>query len=231
VIDVMGGVVVHARLGDRAHYQPIRTRLCDSPRIEEVVAALLSLFAFRRLYIADLDALLGLPQQRSALDALRRVAPNLPLWIDAGIRTPAELAVIRQYGTPVLATETLTAAEAGPLLTACPGTVLSIDYRGDRALGEPEFLQRLVQRLGLQPTHVIVLNLARVGGGQGPDLEPIEALRRIAPQSRFYAGGGIRNIQDLQRCRQAGAAGALVASALHDERIGRIDLQNMENWP
>jgi phosphoribosylformimino-5-aminoimidazole carboxamide ribotide isomerase len=224
VIDVMGGVVVHARFGDRAHYQPIRTRLCDSPRVEDVVAALFSLFAFRRLYVADLDALLGLPQQRSSLDAVRRVAPNVPLWIDAGVRTPAELAAIGQYGTPVLATETLTAAEAEPLLAACPEAVLSIDYRGHRALGEPQFLQRLE----FQPAHVIVLNLARVGSGQGPDLEPIEALRRIAPQSRFYAGGGVRNIQDLHRCRQAGVAGALVASALHDGGICRIDLENLE---
>ena len=217
----MGGLVVHARFGDRAHYQPIRSGLCGSPRIEDVVSALLALFAFRHLYIADLDALLGRPQQLSALDAVRRVAPGPRLWIDAGIRTGPELTAIRQYGTPVLATEKLTPLEAEELLAVCPTAVLSVDYRGDRALGDPAFLERL----GIRPARIIAMNLARVGSGQGPDLTSIDALRRLAPTSRFYAAGGVRNAVDLRRCREAGVAGVLVASALHDGRIGRADLE------
>jgi HisA/HisF family protein len=221
VIDVMGGLVVHAQFGDRAHYRPIRSRLCGSPRIEDVVSALLELFAFRHLYVADLDALLGRPQQLPALDAVRRIAPGLSLWIDAGIRTGSQLSAVGARGTPVLATETLAASEAEELLTHCPDAVLSVDYRGERALGDPAFLQQLK----IPPARIIAMNLARVGSGQGPDLTSIDALRRLAPTSRFYAAGGVRNAVDLQRCRQAGVAGVLVASALHDGRIGRADLE------
>jgi phosphoribosylformimino-5-aminoimidazole carboxamide ribotide isomerase len=223
VIDVMGGLVVHARFGDRAHYRPIRSRLCDSPRIEDVVSALLELFSFRRLYVADLDALLGKPQQLGAIDAVRRVAPKLALWIDAAIRTVPELSAIRERGTPVLATEALTVSSAEQLLAICPTAVLSIDYAGDGLIGEPAFLERLKT----WPAHVIAMGLSRVGSGLGPDLKPIEALRGLAPQSRLYVAGGVRNALDLQQCRTAGAAGALVASALHDGRIGPADLERL----
>jgi phosphoribosylformimino-5-aminoimidazole carboxamide ribotide isomerase len=220
VIDLMGGLVVHARLGDRSHYRPIRSCLCATARIEDVVAGLLELFPFRRLYLADLDALLGRPPQLESIDALRRAAPALPLWIDAGIRDGSQLAAIAERGTPVLASEALSAAAAERLLAACPTAILSADYRGERALGEPGLLEQLKH----WPDHVIAMNLERVGSGMGPDLKRIEALRRLAPRARLYVAGGVRNARDLARCRQAGAAGALVASALHDGRISRSDL-------
>ncbi|HEX4584757.1 MAG TPA: HisA/HisF-related TIM barrel protein [Burkholderiaceae bacterium] len=221
VIDLMGGQVVHARFGDRAHYRPIRSRLCASARIQDVVPALLGLFAFRRLYIADLDALLGRARQLSALDTVRQMAPGLPLWIDAGIRDGQGLAAIAERGTPVVATEMLTAAAAERLLAACPTAVLSVDFRGERLVGEPALLQRLQH----WPADVIAMNLARVGSGTGPDLNQIAVLRRVAPRSRLYAAGGVRNGLDLRRCREAGAAGVLVASALHDGRIDRAGLE------
>ena len=219
----MAGRVVRARLGDRAHYQPIRSRLCDSSRIEDVVAALLELFPFRRLYIADLDALLGRPRQWFAIDAVRRVAPRLMLWLDAGLRTAAELSALGEHVTPVLASETLTAAAVEQLLAAFPSAVLSLDYRGDRPLGEPTFLERLQA----WPADVIVMNLTQVGSGLGPDFRALPAVHRRAPQARVYVAGGIRDVPDLRRCCQAGAAGALVASVLHDGRIQRGDLERL----
>jgi phosphoribosylformimino-5-aminoimidazole carboxamide ribotide isomerase len=152
---------------------------------------------------------------------VRQAAPGLPLWIDAGIRDGQDLPEIAERGTPVLATETLSAAAAERLLAACPSAVLSLDFRGERLLGEPALLQRL-QRW---PAHVIAMNLARVGSALGPDLEQIAVLRRLAPRSRWYAAGGVRNGQDLRGCREAGAAGVLVASALHDGCITRADVE------
>jgi phosphoribosylformimino-5-aminoimidazole carboxamide ribotide isomerase len=223
VIDLMGGQVVHARLGDRAHYQPIRSRICNSAAIEPVVHALLALFGFRCLYVADLDALQGRPRQLAAIDAVRRAAPGQRLWIDAAVRDRADLHQVAERGTPVLASETLSPSAAESLLAACPQAVLSIDYHGIRFIGDPTWLQRCSQ----WPADVIAMNLAHVGSNLGPDLKLIEALRRRAPRSRVYVGGGVRNATDLRRCREAGAAGALLASALHDGRMGRADLEDV----
>ena len=162
-------------------------------------------------------------RSRSSIDAVRRLAPGLPLWIDAGIRDRQDLRCIAELGTPVLASETLTADVAEPLLAEAPGAVLSIDYRGDQFLGEPALLER-PQRW---PARVIAMNLARVGSRLGPDLDRVEALRRLSPRSRVYVAGGVRGAPDLHACRSAGAAGVLVASALHDGRIQRADLMQL----
>jgi len=219
----MGGIVVHARRGDREHYRPIRSRLCDSARVQDVVAALLGLFAFRHLYVADLDALRGGRRQLRALDSIRHAAPGLLLWIDAGVRDRRDLSAIAARGTPVLASETLGAAHAERLFEACPAAVLSVDYRGRRLMGEAALLE-LAPRW---PARVIAMNLARVGSGLGPDLKRVQALHRLAPHARLYAAGGVRNAADLRRCGAGGAAGALVASALHDGRIQAADLARM----
>ena len=58
VLDLKGGEVVHARAGERERYLPIRSRLAAGSAPAAVVDGLLSVAPFRRIYIADLDALL-----------------------------------------------------------------------------------------------------------------------------------------------------------------------------
>lgn len=62
---------------------------------------------------------------------------------------------------------------------------------------------------------IIVLDLARVGMGTGPDLAMLRELRRALPRVELASGGGIRDAADLQRLADAGADAALVGSALH----------------
>jgi phosphoribosylformimino-5-aminoimidazole carboxamide ribotide isomerase len=59
-----------------------------------------------------------------------------------------------------------------------------------------------------------VLDLARVGSGSGVDLELMSAVRRAAPRVALFAGGGVRNAEDLDALARAGCDGALVATAL-----------------
>jgi phosphoribosylformimino-5-aminoimidazole carboxamide ribotide isomerase len=71
---------------------------------------------------------------------------------------------------------------------------------------------------------VIVIDLARVGTGRGLDLEMIARVRTAAPDLTLLAGGGVRGFEDLVRLADAGCDGALVATALHDGRIGVRDV-------
>jgi phosphoribosylformimino-5-aminoimidazole carboxamide ribotide isomerase len=95
-----------------------------------------------------------------------------------------------------------------------------LDFRGDVFQGPPE----LLARPDLWPPRIIVMTLARVGGGAGPDLERLAAIRRAAGPRDVLAAGGVRDRADLDALQAAGAAGALVASALHDGRITGADL-------
>jgi phosphoribosylformimino-5-aminoimidazole carboxamide ribotide isomerase len=71
---------------------------------------------------------------------------------------------------------------------------------------------------------VLVLDLGRVGTGVGVDLGLMEGMRRRLPNIRLLAGGGVLTRLDLERMRDAGCDGALVASAIHTGRLTPADL-------
>ena len=57
VLDLLNGLVVHAKKGDRRNYLPVDSQLCPSSNPTELISCLLSLYDFKCIYIADLDAL------------------------------------------------------------------------------------------------------------------------------------------------------------------------------
>jgi phosphoribosylformimino-5-aminoimidazole carboxamide ribotide isomerase len=75
---------------------------------------------------------------------------------------------------------------------------------------------------------VIVIDLARVGTGTGLDLALIARVREAAPQVTLLAGGGVRGPEDLARLADSGCDGALVATALHDGRLGAAEVAAAE---
>ena len=99
--------------------------------------------------------------------------------------------------------------------------VLSLDFRGEAFQGPAEILAEPA----LWPRRVIMMTLARVGSGAGPDLERLAAIRSIAQSREIYAAGGVRDAADLKALKAAGASGALIATALHERRIVRADLE------
>jgi phosphoribosylformimino-5-aminoimidazole carboxamide ribotide isomerase len=83
-----------------------------------------------------------------------------------------------------------------------------------------------VARLHRPELHeVIVLDLARVGSGAGPDVGLIAQIHAAFPDLELLAGGGVRDAGDLRALGAASAAGALVATALHRGIIGRRELR------
>jgi len=69
-----------------------------------------------------------------------------------------------------------------------------------------------------------MIDLARVGTRSGLDLELVARVREAAPGLVLLAGGGVRGLDDLARLSDAGCDGALVATALHDGRIGAAEI-------
>src|ERR1043166_10022328 len=82
VIDVMGGVVVRARMGQRDQYRPIETPLSPTSDPVDVARGLLAVHPFATLYVADLDAIAGRGDNHAALALLRAALPRLTLWVD-----------------------------------------------------------------------------------------------------------------------------------------------------
>ncbi|MFG1394360.1 HisA/HisF-related TIM barrel protein [Xanthobacter agilis] len=216
VIDLKGGRVVHARRGARDTYAPLESPLCVSPAPADVAAGLLSLAPFRTLYVADIDAITGAGHNADAIAALRRAAPEVELWVDAG-ETTAEAVRARAMaglGVSVAGTESLPDdARAAAVLKA--GAILSLDHDATGPLGP----RALHENAALWPPRVIVMTLARVGSGEGPDLAALHAIQARRPDIALFAAGGVRGPDDLNALATAGTAGVLVATALHDRRI------------
>ena len=223
VIDLMGGLVVHARAGDRDSYRPLAGSLvAASAEPAEVVRGLLALHPFRTLYIADLDSIRKQGDHKTTIFALRRAFPELALWVDAGFAGECSC---RRYletglGDLVLGSESQGDLRLLELLAGEARLILSLDFQGDRPLGAAGMFATPER----WPERVIAMTLARVGAGAGPDLERLRALRAVAPGKRLYAAGGVRGPDDLHDLRALGCAGVLVASALHDGRLGTADL-------
>ncbi|MBS7589274.1 HisA/HisF-related TIM barrel protein [Ancylobacter defluvii] len=215
VIDLMGGVVVHARRGDRANYRPIASGLCEGAEPVRIAQALRELAPFRTLYVADLDAIAGREPHRAELAEL---AQNFErLWIDAGeVRLAGAGPGLRR----VLGTESMGDAESGRAALREGASVLSLDHGPEGRRGPAE----LHERAELWPDEVIVMTLARVGGDTGPDYDRLRATLARAEGRRIYAAGGVRDAEDLRRLADLGIAGVLLASALHDGRLGAADL-------
>ena len=217
VIDLMAGQVVRARMGERDAYRPIATPLAATPDPVDVAAGLLRLAPFPTLYVADLDAIRGIGDNFAALAQLCAAFPGLALWIDNGAADAKALEATRAYGAPVLGSES---QRDSALVAATPDALLSLDFRGDAFQGPPD----LLAKSELWPEQLIVMTLGRVGSGAGPDLDRLADIRARAGARRLYAAGGVRDGADLKALARAGAAGVLVASALHDGRLDVADL-------
>jgi len=225
VLDLAGGRAVHARGGDRARYAPTESVLAPEQPGDAVALAR----AYRqrlyasRCYVADLDAITGGAVQVELLGALG--APDAfggTLLVDAGLRGRADAERLSSVpGRLVVGLETFERWEELPGLSAQrAGLVVSVDLRDGIPVRTGPWpgptaadVASYVASNGV--AEVLVLDLARVGRGEGPDVDTLRVVRNAVPGVRLLAGGGVRNDADLRRLGDAGVDGVLVGSALH----------------
>lgn len=238
VIDLKDGRAVHAKGGRRHTYQPVAWSA--GVRVDGDPLALARVYVERlhvsRLYVADLDAIASGVLQASALRHLQEV--GVPLLVDAGVTTieAAFGAAAAGADTVVIGLETL--PSIGVLADICaaderPGVAFSLDLRNGVAMTprrhsadvppeEPEEIAARAASFGID--EMVVLDVARVGIGGGPDLALLRRIRSVTHRVPVLAGGGIRGLDDLRDLANCGCAGALVATAIHEGRLAPRDI-------
>ena len=236
VIDLKDGTAVHAVRGDRERYRPVHSVIGgDDGDALALARGFRAALGIQEVYVADLDAIVGHGGNQPEVAAL---AGEARLMVDAGVSEPTAARRLLELGARrvIVGTETLAGAAAlERLLADLPdgAVILSVDLREGRVLSPDPQLAGLsapaalahLRRPGLR--EAIVLDLARVGSGEGPDLELIAELHAAFPDLELLAGGGVRNAGDLRALEGAGAAGALVATALHGGVIGPRELAQL----
>ena len=233
VIDILNGKVVHAVRGKRSEYQPLQSSLTDS--VEPLrVAKTFEALGFSWLYVADLDAIIDCSAD---FQVFKRIVDEtgLRLMVDSGVTAMERAQSLLESGVSKLIVGTETLQNAGFVGEAVrvfgsERVVVSLDLKGDRVLvghgfdGCTEAMSLLGEFKNLGVSQVIVLDLERVGSGEGVN---IDFLRKVLRESAMdvFVGGGVRNMADLVELQRAGVSGVLVASALHSGKISVEELR------
>jgi phosphoribosylformimino-5-aminoimidazole carboxamide ribotide isomerase len=237
VLDLKGGRAVHAVAGRRAYYQPVQSILHATSDPLELAGAQRDLLGLHALYLADLDAIAGDAPDLAIYQKL--ISGGFYLIVDAGLRD------LRSAGRLLLLDRSSSAIVAGLETLESPGalgeivqvlgsgrTIFSLDLDEGRprkpALStwkSDDSLELASEAIECGVRHVLLLDLARVGTGRGSGTKGLIAqIRARHPEVRVSAGGGISGIAEVLDLKNAGASAVLVASALHDGRIGRQEI-------
>ncbi len=209
-IDILDGTVVRAVAGRREEYKPLESPYITSADPVDLVMKLSSLFGFRLFYLADLDSIMKTGSNKAIIEKLISQT-GCHFWLDGGYERIGWFSR-RQGMTPVVATETYLGWNENVDLGEM---VLSIDVKGGSLLSPyPEMtIQSAIARArNAHARRFIYLRLDNVGTG---DLDILN-LPQPGVSEKWYAGGGVRGLDDLEKLSQAGYSGAIVSTALHN---------------
>ncbi len=231
VIDVKGGIVVHAVAGQREKYEPIKSKICSSTDPLEVAKTFRNM-GFKELYLADLDAIAGGEPYYSLYENIGKT--GLSLMVDAGVSSLEKFKKLLKHGVTKVIVGTETLRDLQFLREAArsysENLVVSIDLYGGKLLSlcedvkERDPLTVMLSFKDMGVKEFIVLDLSRVGTSKGINLSFIrEVVENV--EASILVGGGVKDIYDLLKLRDIGVAGVLVATALHNQNITINDLE------
>ena len=235
VIDLKKGAfnesqVVHAKRGLRANYAPIQSSLTPSCQPLAIATALLELYPFNTLYMADIDAIQGVGDNQDVVAEIAAAHPSVTIWLDCGIGQPnARALYLGGNIKPVVGSENIADLQDYRAISyACNSKhVLSLDYAATTALG----INELHNQARFWPDDTICMTLNSVGSAQGPDLNRLQTLLALNAArknpSRLFAAGGVRDLNDCLTLKNLAIRGVLVATALHDGSVRYADIAQL----
>ena len=228
VIDLKQGLlnecqVVHAKHGQRVHYQPIKSILSKANDIFSIVEGLLKLYPFRTIYIADIDAISNTGNHFEQIELLSDMYQQVTWWVDNGVRNVNARLLYSPHANirAVFGSEHIHTLQDYRALSYAYKSrhVLSLDKLDNAELGTTELHTTSLY----WPDDAICMTLNKVGSYAGPDIARLQMLMQLnlarKKPANIFAAGGVRNVDDLLTLKQLGIAGALVASALHNGEI------------
>ncbi|TFF89228.1 MAG: hypothetical protein EU549_01320 [Promethearchaeota archaeon] len=240
VVDILNEQVVQGVRGERDKYKPIKSKICDSANILEVVSKFVELFNFKEFYIADLDAITKDQEQFEYLENVLNIH-DIKINIDAGISSISRVKKILDYGIDnlIIGTETLTSMNLIDALTnqidnQKLNIIISIDMYQGKILTKCDDLRDLsivnvvkkFEKFGIE--EFIILDLSRVGSRVG-GISNIVCEIITTTDSKIITGGGINTIDEIRKISKTGIDAVLIATAFHNGSISPIDIKKFNS--
>lgn len=207
VLDVMNGIAVSGKSGEREKYRELKTIFASSSNPLEIARNL----PYEKLYVADLD---GITKGKPDIKLLKKLSRIKKLLVDAGIRNYGDVERISGINAEIIiGTETLqnfeTLKEA--LKKFGKRIIVSIDVKNKKVLSNilpnaPYEALEILRKLGAR--RFIFLDISSVGTLRGFKFDFIKNCNE-----EIFVGGGIRK-EDLKKLEKK-VSGVLVGTALH----------------
>jgi phosphoribosylformimino-5-aminoimidazole carboxamide ribotide isomerase len=201
---------------------------------------------FSHLHIVDLDGAQSGEQKNRRLVQRIAAATDFDIQLGGGIRNEAMLRSWLDAGVSrcVIGSVAVTDAESvkqwfgkfGP-----DNIVLALDVRlnddGSPLLSTHGWTRASCSTLwqcvddfisvGLK--HVLCTDISRDGAMSGPNADLYRDFVQRYPGIQLQASGGVRNMDDLQRLRDIGAAAAITGRALLDGKITKEEIESFQH--
>lgn len=224
-IDLLDGKAVRLEEGDRSR----ATVFHDDP--VQLVAAMAHDGA-DRLHVVDLDGAFGEPRQRELVAAIVAASP-IPVEVGGGIRDRAAVDAVLGMGAAFAVLGTAAVRDPALVEDVCrayPGQIIvAVDARdgvvaidGWTASGGVTAIDLGLRAAAWGAAALLYTDVARDGLRRGPNVAATSQLAHAVP-CEVIASGGVGELDDLVRLRDAGVAAVVVGRALYDRRFTVAD--------
>ncbi|ADQ14381.1 histidine biosynthesis protein [Halanaerobium hydrogeniformans] len=240
VLDIKHGIVVQGRAGDRENYQPIESRLiaADDKSPLAVAKAFYNKLAIKKLYIADLDAIMKKDEANiDEIKAIKKELPQVEIMLDAAL---LDFKTAQKYLDDfldyyIIATESLNDLKyLAKFSDYSKKVIISIDLKNGELINNLEQWQdkttrQIIEEIkGYGFKKFIILDIAAVGTARGIAAY-IKELKNLFPELEFITGGGVKDYRDIKPLKKQGFSGVLIATAFHNGSLGRKEVELIEN--
>lgn len=211
VIDLMNGLAVSGKSGNRKKYVPIKSVLCDSSNPLDVIKKYKENGA-KKVYIADLNSIMSTGNNFETVK-------NLDIFkiVDFGVTDKKDLENVKKYvNMTILGTETLNDIS----ILKEENIILSLDFKDGKLLNYN--LEEILSEID-KKTPLIILDISSVGTQKGINVELIKDILERT-DNPIYIGGGIKSEDDLKISKELGISGVLIGTTIHN---GKLDLKKI----
>lgn len=229
VLDLMGGIAVSGKSGDRNSYLPLKTVFAPNSNPFSIAKSL-KINGAREIYVADLDLI---EKKGHNLDHIKMMNSIIPLILDSGVRNFDSFKFFLDFAYKiVVATETLTSIEELYKIfdnISKERIVVSVDIKDNELYSKDNNLNLSLDEfkkdlIAISPNEIILLDISRVGSQSGYSKQLVNEF--IEFKDKLILGGGIKK-EDLNSIASNGIDKILLGTGLHKGDISLRDSVNL----
>lgn len=203
-IDIKNGKVVKALKGDRKNYHPISNDKGFTCNPFTYIKKMIHIYHPKIFYIADINSLSNNEDNIDLIIEIARQFRGSIFWVDIGGRVDRRLNIINIV--PILCSENCTTIKN--INYIYKDYIHSYDYKG-----KPLGIQVFQKLYSSYKSRVIFMNISDVGNDNGPNYKHIRSMNKKS-SIKYYIGGGVKSVLDINKLETMGFSGVLVSSIL-----------------